>query len=332
MLISLFISSCELRSTLEPTVPDYVNPEYPHGIRGNIPINFCYAEDFAVSGDGHWVFAANRVRRYIDKTYVPSGGCNPYSVFYPLSFAYTDRPNRLVASYFGDRLYCNFADRNTIHVIDTETMAASVLCESADNISEMYLGELDEALIAVYFTIKQVDFFNATTGELEGTCSLPWTPIHSTLSPDKKTLAVYGAVLNQVVLIDVPSMSEKACFDTGHTVVTFSFSGDNKYLVFFIGSSYKPAVNRYSISDGEWWGWQECNRFYTESHPIPGTACVAACRDDHDWLSVLNAENMIFAPPLECPGTLWGLEVSDSGERMFVMTRWPHIIRVFQLD
>ncbi|MCD4708802.1 MAG: hypothetical protein K8S62_13800 [Candidatus Sabulitectum sp.] len=332
VLLLLLLSGCELRSTLEPTVPDYENPDYPDAIRGAVLINYCYAEDFAVSGNGYWVFAANRVRRYIDKTYVSDGPTSPGRIFYPASFPYTDRPNRLVASYFGDRLYCNFADRNSIYIIDTETMEETLLCESEDNITELYLDEFDESVIAVYFSIPQVDRFNGFTGELEGSCSLPWPPIHSSLSPDKKTLAVFGVPSYQTILIDLSTMSVISTVEVDHSVTTFSYSGDGNYLVFFIGGSYKPRVNRYRISDETWWGWQECNRFYTHSHPVPGTACVAACRHNHEWLSVINAENMVFAPPLECPGALWGVEASDSGERVFVMTRWLHRITVFHLD
>lgn len=328
----LLVTGCELRSTLEPTEPDYVNPDYPDAIRGAVINNFCYAEDFAVSGDGYWVFAANRVRRYIDRTYVPDGPTSPYGLFTPESFPYTDRPNRLVASYFGDILYCNFADRNSIYIIETDTMQETLLCDGEDNIRELYLSKYDESIIAVYFTIPKVGSFNALTGTPEGSCSLPFTPVHSTLSPDKSTLAVYGAELRQVILIDVSTMTEIKRFDTGSTIVTFSFSGDGRYLVFFRGSSYKPAVNRYRISDGTWWGWQECNRFYTHSHPIPGSPCVAASRRANNWLSVINAENMIFAPPLECPGVIWGVEASDNGARLFVMTRWLHRITVFQFD
>ncbi|MCK5841855.1 MAG: hypothetical protein KAH31_06795 [Candidatus Sabulitectum sp.] len=326
------ISGCELRTTLEPTEPDYVNPSFPDAVRGAVKNNLCYAEDFAVSGDGYWVFAANRVRRYIDKTYVSEGPTSPNKIFFPESFPYTDRPNRLVASYFGDLLYCNFADRNTIYIIDTETMQETLLCEGQDNISELYLTEFDESILAVYFTEHLVDRFNALTGELEGSCVLPWPPIHSSLSPDKKTLAVFGVPAYEAALIDLATMSVIKTLDVGSAVTTFSYSGLGNYLVFFRGGNYKPAVNRYSLTDDKWWGWQECNRFYTHSHPVPGSESVAASRSNHNWLSVINAENMVFAPPLECPGNQWEVEASDNGQRIFVMTRWPHRIVVFHMD
>lgn len=298
-LFSIFLhTGCV--DALEPAGPaQYVNPEYPSELFGyaSIPANFT---------DGFF----HQGRVYIlDRT-------NQMMVSFSASDPNLAIPESLVVK---DTLQLGFAPGSSCFDRHTETLFISH--DVSNDIYRLPLAGSGspellyqcESLITEVFTVNNgnsllicflgpewlVRRINSVTGDVEKEFSTGWPITRTALSVDGGKLLLSNSARKYLIEIDTESFIRIDSIPLPERIGPFLYNTSDNIVV-FNQYTIHPRVyllhgNNKSILDVI-----ECVNSYQYCFLMPNTDVVLAPRRSDNQVSVLNTDNMIFAPSIFC--------------------------------
>ncbi len=286
--------------SLEPAgLAEYENPEYPSSLFGYAAINSQFSGVF---------YYQERVF-VLDKT-------NQAAISFSVSDPNLEDPDSLVHkdtlqlgispgfSCFDESsasLYLSHSVSNDLYVMDiTTTEPPRLLYENESIITSIFSVENGASIIICLlgpeWAVKKI---NANTGAVENEFSASWPITRAAISVDDNRLLLSNSSMKYLIEIDANSFEKVDSIPMPERIGPFLYNTSGNIVVF---NQYTIRPSAYLI-DGQSKSVLNYIRTinpYKTCFLMPGTDVVLAPRRSDNRVSVLNTENMIFAPSMFC--------------------------------
>jgi len=275
----------------------YENPAYSDELKGYF---FC-GEDpafaaFAAGGSSVvWISepANNRLwYKDVSKAIVNPLICDTLTVDFS--------PGLIAVPPAGDFIFVCSYNSNGVYAVNTETLKWERVFTNTSSVKTMQLSSDGNTLylgsLGSPWHIEAVSTSNwsSITG-----VSMEWPVLRLALSPDNSLLAAGNSGLSEILLFDASDLSPIDTLFMPMRVGTMAFTSDSENLVVFDAASDRPLIVRMNVATGEeeYRSTSYCS--YLENERIHGSNTLLLPRNQDESISVLNMDNMIFAPSIQ---------------------------------
>lgn len=314
--VMLIMASCV--STNPAGTAEYDNPSYANQIKGFF---YCGHDPFsAVFAPGTpvvWISepANNRIwYKDVSKAVVNPLICDTLLLKFP--------PGVLVAPPSGIEIYVSHSSSDEVYSINTETLtyqkvytnssSISTMCMSPDG-STLYLGSQ-----GIPWHIESV---STSDWSQIASVSIPWSVTRLNVSPDNSLVAVGNSVRTSIYLFNAGDLSPVDTLLLPMRPGTMSFTADSRSLVVLDAASGDPNTVKINAISGEVEYRSRSVNSYLTSARIPGTNTLILPRNQDERVSILNMENMIFAPSIKQDTRIGAVCISQDGNYLVAVSR-----------
>lgn len=207
-----------------------------------------------------------------------------------------------------------------VHTIDTGDQGISALLSSPDG-AYVFAGCIDNKALHV---LQTSDYGS------EGVFNLEWAPTIMAVSPGGERLYVANDSKKEIQEIILSSMTLGTLYeDLPETVRLLATTADGENLLLFGRRNYDPRVFVLRLADGSIIDDIRTRQLYDSSARIPGTGTILLVRRSDNKLSILNMENMVFAPTLAAGNDPSGVAVSPDGQEIWISNRLGNSVYLY---
>ena len=297
LMTALLISGCS--DTVDPAgVAQYVNPEYPSTLIGYAVISTSFSGAFSYDGrvyvldqEADIVESFSLSDPYLNLNFTPVTKDTLPLGFTPGDYAFAGSTGIL---YLEDNLSHN------VYKIQLPDGSPELLHNSESFITDLFLADGNGSLIICFlgaeWLARKID---VSTGSTLGEYETGWPITRAALSEDTGRLLVSNSSKEFLLeietatmgLIDTLYLTERPgpfIYNTSGNIVVFNQYSVDPRIFLYEGSTGEMLTEISSINP-----YQTCNL-------IPGTDVIIAPRRSDNRVSILNSENMIFAPSIYC--------------------------------
>jgi len=318
VIIVVLLSLTNCVSNNPAGTAEYENPSYANQIKGFF---YCGQDPFsAVFAPGSpvvWISepANNRIwYKDVSKAVVNPTICDTLLLKFP--------PGVLVAPPSGSEIYVSQSSSNGIYSINTETLACQKVYTNASSISMMCLSPDGNTLYIGSQGIPwHVESVSTSDWSQIASVSIPWSVTRLSVSPDNSLVAVGNSVRTSVYLFDAGDLSPVDTLLLPMRPGTMAFTSDSRSLVVLDAASGDPNVLKINTISGEVEYRSRSVNSYLANTRIPGTNTLILPRNQDERVSILNMENMIFAPSIEQDTRIGAVCISQDGNYLVAVSR-----------
>ncbi|MCK5841900.1 MAG: hypothetical protein KAH31_07025 [Candidatus Sabulitectum sp.] len=326
ILSAIFVSSCV--DSVEPAgTAQYTNPEYPSLLKGYAVITSVFSGAFSLNGR---VYVLDGDAEIIESFSLsdPRLNMNPSPVekdTLPLGFD----PGDYALDRVSEVLYLEDAQGKDIYRIQLPDGTPELLYQNESFISELFLTEGNSNLVICFlgpeWMSRKIDVLTGSTlGEFE----TGWPITRAAMSFDSGKLLLSNSSKQFLLQVDVATMQ---LADTLHLLerpgpFIYNTSGD---IIVFNQYSIKPVVYLYDGNSGELLHELPATNPYQICDVIPGTDVIIAPRRSETRVSILNSDNMIFAPSIYCMQYADLAFSTQDGQTIIVLTDNPGRVYIY---
>ncbi len=276
----------------------YVNPEYPSTLTGYAVISSLISGGFTIDGrvyildtEADILESFSLEDNYLDLTPFPVTKDTLHLNF---------RPGKFVLNSVSGIVFIENISEGSIFRVQLPDQAPELIYDSESIISDMFLAEGNSSLVVSFlgpeWLVRKID---VSTGSILGEFATEWPITRSAISTDGQKLLVSNSSKNYLLEIDVNTME---LIDTLHLTersgpFIYNNSGN---IVVFNQYSIDPKVFLYDGNNRELIDEISSINPYRECDIVPGTDVVIAPRRTDNRISILNSQNLVFAPSLFC--------------------------------
>gem|GEM_PF-5283496 len=319
-LTALLLASCGDA----PTDPGYTNPDYPSHLDRIIPASG-RPSGIAISDLNGLAYVPAPQNKCI---YVVSAMAREPVDTLPLE----NIPN-LVTSVAGTgEIWVSVWPDSFIYVIDASTSSITHTVDTRDMGIMSLVSSPDGAFVfAGCVDNKALHIFRTSDYSTEAVFNLDWAPTIMAVSPDGERLYVANDSKKEIQEIILSDMSLGTLYsDLPETMRLIASSPDGKSLLLFGRRNYDPRMFVLRLSDGQITDEQRTRQLYDSAVLIPGTGTLLLVRNGENRISVLNTENLIFAPTLESGNDPSGVAVSPDGSRIWISNSLGNSVYLYE--
>ena len=197
-------------------------------------------------------------------------------------------------------LYLEDSDGNDIYTIQLPDGIPELLYDSDSFITDMFLTEGKSSLLVCFlgpeWLIRKID---TATGSNLGEYETGWPVTGAALSNDSERVLLNNSSKCFLLEVDVATMNLRDTLHLPERAGPFLYNSAGNIVV-FNRYTIRPRVYMYDGVTGT--KLQEISSInpYQACILIPGTDVIIAPRKSDSRISILNSDNMIFAPSLYC--------------------------------
>ena len=316
--------------SLEPAgLAQYENPEYPSDLRGYALVSSTFSDAFF-----------HRGRVYVlDNTFqmMTSFSASDPNLAVPESLVVKD--TLLLGVSPGHATFCPekevlfFADysQNDIYRLDDIQSGSPSLVYSCESIvTDIFPVDNGNSLIICFlgpeWAARKID---SSTGEIQGEYQANWPINEASVSPDGSRILISNSSAKYLLEIDTETMQQTDSIPLPERIGTFIYNTSGNIVV-FNQYTIHPRVYLLDENSREIIDIVECINPYRVCSLIPGTDVVLAPRRSDNRISVLNTENMIFAPSIFCFNYAEMAFSADNGEIIIVLSDSPGRVYIYE--
>ena len=211
---------------------------------------------------------------------------------------------------------------NDIYSINTETLRWQKVYTSSSSIrtmqissdgGTMYLGSLG--------TPWHVEAVSTSTWVQIVSVPADWPVLRLELSPDNSLIAAANSGRTDIFLFDAVDLSPVDTLFSPMRTGTMAFTSDSKNLVVLDAASDRPYMIKIDLATGEEVHRSRPYNSYLISSRIPGSNTLILPRNQDERVSILNMDNMIFAPSIPLDSRSGAVCVSGNGGYIVTVSR-----------
>jgi hypothetical protein len=231
-------------------------------------------------------------------------------------------PGQIISPPAGDLIYVSSYNSFNVYAVNTVTLkwervftnSSSIrTMQLSSNGSTMYLGSLG--------TPWHIEAVSTANWNSIASVSTDWPVLRLELSQDSRFLAAGNSGLSEILLFNAADLSPKDTLSLPMRVGTMAFTSDSKSIVVLDAASGNPLMIRINIETGnEEYRSQPFNS-YLINERIPNSNTLLLPRDQDESISVLNMDNMIFAPSIKQNQRIGAVCVSQNEEYIVAVSR-----------
>ncbi len=316
VLLSLYLAGCV--STNPAGSADYVNPVFADEQKGFF---YCgsgpYSAVFVPNTAVVWISEPGNGRIWykdVSKAVVNPNICDTLNV----DFA----PGLMVVPPAGNVVYVSHYNSNDVYSIDTETLKWNKVYTCSSSIKTMqlssdggmmYLGSLG--------TPWHVEAVSTSNWSQSASVTTDWPVFRMKLSPDNSLLAAGNSGRTDIYLYNAVDLSPVDTLFMPMRTGTMAFSSDSRSLVVLDAASHRPFMVKVDLATGNEEFRSRPYNSYLVNSSIPGTNTLILPRNQDERVSILNMDNMIFAPSLLVDSRIGAVCSSDNGDYIVTVSR-----------
>ncbi len=298
LILIVFLTGCV--DALEPAGPaQYENPDYPSEYLGYALIPVSFTDGFVHQGR---VYITDRTSQMIlsfsasdPNLGIPEDPVEMDTLF--LGFP----PGKSCFDRFSETLYISNDVSNDVYRLPLSlTEPPELLHECESIVTKMFTVNNGNSLLICFFGPEWlVRSINTVTGQVENEFETGWPVSRAALSVDETRLLLNNSGRKYLIEIDATTFQKLDSIPVPERISPFLYNTSGNIVVF---NQYTIHPRVYLI-DGETKAITdiiESVNPYKYCFLMPGTDVVLAPRRSDNRISVLNSENMIFAPSLFC--------------------------------
>lgn len=296
----------------------YSNPPIPNQIKGFFycgsgPIAAAFAPDTSVI----WISEPdNNFLWYKDvsRAIVNPALCDTLS----LDFS----PGLIAAPPSGSNIFVHHYNTAQVYTLDTITFRWFLCYTATSTIRSMKLSSDGSVLYLGSLGIPwHIESVSTENWEQIGSFGMDWPVNRLTVSPDGSLVAAASSVRKQVFLFSGSALIPLDTLDLPMRVGTMAFSENSEELIILDAASLRPYILKIDVGTGEELYRSRPINSYLSSFAIEGTNTLLLPRNQDEGVSVLNMENMIFAPSIPAESKIGTVCSSDDGEYIATISR-----------
>jgi DNA-binding beta-propeller fold protein YncE len=232
-----------------------------------------------------------------------------------------------------ETLFFNASDADGNHVYRLQGLSSGFpekFYSSQSTFSGLFAIAGGQSLLLCFlgpeWAVKRI---NSTTGALEGQFDSPWPITNAAISPDGSRLLLANSGTETLLEISTASMGLRNSIDLSERPGPFTYNTSGNILL-FNQYAIRPSAYLYNGETLDLLMSVSTVNSYRLCSLIPGTNVVIAPRRSDSRVSVLNTENLIFAPSLftiQYPKLAFA---SSDGEYLLALTDAPGRVYVFR--
>lgn len=326
-LIFLF-SACV--NALEPAGPaQYENPDYPSEFFGYASIPTQFSGGF---------FYQERVY-VLDKTnqIMISFSVSDPNLAIPESLTVKDTlqlgfsPALSCFDQYTETLFMSHSVSNDIYRLSLSSGGFPELLYQCESIlTEIFPVDNGNSLLICFLGPEWlVRKINAVTGEVENEFTTDWPITRAALSVDNDRLLLSNSGKKYLIEIDTDSFEKVDSFPLPERLGPFLYNTAGNIVV-FNQYTIHPRVYLLDGDTGSTMDVVECINPYKYCFLMPGTDVVLAPRRSDSRVSVLNSDNMIFAPSLFCFSYAEMVFSSSDNDHIIILSDAPGRAYVYE--
>ncbi len=314
--VILFLTNCV--SVNPAGTADYENPSYANQMKGffycgHDPFSAVFAPGSAVV----WISepANNRIwYKDVSKALVNPTICDTLILKFP--------PGVLVAPPAGNEIYVSHSSSDEVYSLNTETLTYQKVYTNSSSISTMCLSPDGSILYLGSQGLPwHVESVSTSDWSQIASVSIPWSATRLNVSPDNSLVAVGNSVRTSVYLFNAGDLTPVDTLLLPMRLGTMAFTSDSKSLVVLDAASGDPIAVKINLVSGEEEYRSRPVNSYLASARISGTNTLILPRNQHERVSILNMENMIFAPSIELDTRIGAVCTSQDGNYLVTVSR-----------
>lgn len=312
--------------SVEPAGPgQYQNPDYPSELIGYASVSAAFTGAFDYQGR---IFVMNQESNLMESFSLDDPNLNMSSIPVEkdtLVLGFT--PGAFALDRASGTLFLESRDDYGVYGLQLPDGSPWVVKESQSIITGLHMS--DGALIICYlgpeWLARKV---NPATGDVLGEFSTGWPITRTALSPDGGMLLLSNSGKEFLLIVDPETMSLEDTVHTPERIGTFLVNTEGN-IVLFNQSNIHPAVYLFSGQTGEELYFSSIVNPYLTCSLIPGTDVVIAPRRSENRVSILNSQNMIFAPSIPCFQYADIAFATEDSQNIIVLTDTPGRVYVY---
>ncbi len=296
IVFSLVVSGC-IDENSPAGLAQYENPDYPSDFVGFASISTSFANIFSYSGR---VYVVEDNTQLIESFSLTDPNLNdPQEPVLKDTVLLSHSFGQSIFNIDDGLLYALESGSNDVYSVDISNGTSEFIASNSSYITGMFFG-YDGSLVLSYLLPENgVIKLDKLTGNELGFCELDWAVSRSAMSPDGRSLLVNNSSKSFLLEIDVETMQIRDTLFLDERTGPFIYNTSNNIIVFNQHST-SPNVALYNGSTKKLITRISTINPYKVCSLIPGTDIVIAPRRSENRVSILNTQNMIFAPSLEC--------------------------------
>lgn len=324
VLLSVLFAGCV--DTVEPAGPaQYENPQYPSELMGYAIVSSEFTGAFDYRGR---IYVMNDESNLMESFSLDDPHLNMYST--PVekdTLLLGFRPAAFCLDRAAGTIYVEDADAYSVYRILLPDGTPELLRESQSMITSLYYA--DGALFICYlgpeWLVRKTD---VTTGETLGEFITGWPITRTALSPDGNTLFLSNSAREFLLVVNTDTMGPGDTLHVPERTGPFlmNTAGD---IVLLNQNSIHAGAYLFSGETGEELIHISTMNSYTELFLMSGTDVVIALRRSDNRVSILNSQNMIFAPSVQCIQRPKIAFATEDNQYIVVLTDIPGRVYVY---
>lgn len=316
LILLLAMAGCE---SINPAgTAEYENPEYPSTYKGRF---YCGDSPF------HCVFAPVSHTVWVSE---PSNGrlfyrdvskamVNPY-VSDTLYVRFS--PGLMVAPSGGEYIYVAEKSGLDIYAVNTVDFTVERVYTTTASIYTMKLSGDDERLyLGSQGAPWHVESVSTSSWQLASSLPCDWPVYRLEVSPNDSLVAIGNSGREEIVILDGYSLAPLDTLEMPMRTGTMAFSEDSRALAVLDASSGYPHMVKVDIETGEPIFSSRPYHSYLINAVMHGTNTMLLPRNQDYAISVLNIENMIFAPSIPTEHRVSAVCVSHDNEYIVALSK-----------
>ena len=325
IVFSLVISGC-IDQNSPAGLAQYENPDYPSDFVGFASISASFANVFSYNDR---VYIVEDNTQLIESFSITDPNLNnPQEPVLKDTVLLSHSFEKSLFNFDNGLLYGVDSGTNDIYSVNILNGASEFITSNSSYITGMFFG-YDGSLVLSYLLPEYgVIKLDKLTGNELGFCELDWAVNRSAMSPDGRSLLVNNISRSFLLEIDVETMQVKDTLFLDERTGPFIYNTSNNIIVFNQHST-SPNVALYNGSTKKLITCISTINPYKICSLIPGTDIVIAPRRSENRVSILNTQNMIFAPSLECTQYADLVFSTADGQTIIIATDSPGRVLIY---
>ncbi len=316
LAIPLFLTGCV--STNPAGTAEYENPSFAGEMKGFF---YCgqnpFSAVFSPAGTVVWISepANNRIwYKDVSKAVVNPIICDTLLLDF--------QPGLMVAPSAGDEIYVSHDGSNDVYSINTETLKWNRVYTNSSSISTMQLS-LDGSTMYLGSQGSPWHIEAVSTADWSqiAAVSVEWPVTRLNISPDNVFVAAGNSGRSDIYVFNAEDLAPVDTLFMPMRTGTMVFTSDSRSLVVLDAASSRPFMVKICLATGKEEFRSRPYNSYLISRRIPGTNTLILPRNQDERVSVLNMDNMIFAPSIPASSRIGVICVSHDGSYIVTVSR-----------
>ncbi len=293
LILLLAMTGCE--SVNPAGTAGYENPEYPSSLKGHF---YCGDSPFhcVFAPVSHTVWVSEPANSRIFYRDVSKAMVNP-NVSDTLYVRFS--PGLMAAPSGGEHIYVAEKSGLDIYAVNTVDLTVEKVYTTTASIYTMKLsGDNEHLYLGSQGAPWHIESVSTASWQLASSLPCDWPVYRLEVSPNDSLVAIANYGRKDIVILEAGSLAPLDTLEMPMRTGTMAFSRDSRALAVLDASSGYPHMVKVDLGTGEPVFSSRPHHSYLHNAGMPGTNTLLLPRNQDYAISVLNIENMIFAPSI----------------------------------